>query len=31
MTATSLYPGITEDMGLGRGEFINRLIDEVAK
>ena len=31
MTATSLYPGITEDMGLMRGEFINRLIDEVAK
>ena len=31
MTETSLYPGITEDMGLRRGEFINRLIEEVAK
>lgn len=31
MTATSLYPLITEDMGLDRGEFINRLIDEVAR
>ena len=30
MTATSLYPRITEDMGLGAGEFINRLIEEVA-
>ena len=31
MTATSLYPGITEDMGLERGEFINRLIEEATK
>ena len=30
MTHTSLYPKITEDMGLDRGEFINRLIEEVA-
>ena len=30
MTTTSLYPGITEDMGLEKGEFINRLIEEVA-
>ena len=31
MTPTSLYPGITEDMGLSAGEFINRLIDEALK
>ena len=31
MTQTSLYPGITEDMGFEKGEFINRLIDEVAE
>ncbi len=31
MTKTSLYPGITEDMGFGEGEFINSLIDEVAQ
>lgn len=30
MTDTSLFPAITEDMGLTGGEFINRLIDEVA-
>ncbi len=28
MTGTSLYPRITEDMGLDAGEFINRLIEE---
>ena len=31
MTNTSLFPAITEDMGLAGGEFINRLIDEVAR
>ena len=31
MTAASLYPRLTEDMGLRRGEFINRLLDEVAR
>ena len=31
MTKTSLYPAITEDMGLAAGEFINRLIEEVAQ
>ena len=31
MTSASLYPGITEDMGLGTGEFINRLIDEATR
>lgn len=30
MTNTSLFPAITEDMGLSDGEFINRLIEEVA-
>ncbi len=30
MTPSSLYPAITEDMGFKCGEFINRLIDEVA-
>lgn len=28
MTKTSLYPLLTEEMGLARGEFINRLISE---
>lgn len=31
MTRTSLYPLLTEDMGLSHGEFINRLIAEVSK
>ena len=29
MTETSLYPRLTEDMGLGRGDFINLLIAKV--
>lgn len=29
MTKTSLYPTLTENFGLGKGEFINRLIAEV--
>lgn len=29
MTATSLYPSLTEGMGLSRGEFINRLLSEI--
>ena len=29
MTATSLYPLLTEGMGLARGEFINRLLAEI--
>ena len=28
MTKTSLYPLLTKEMGLARGEFINRLISE---
>ena len=31
MTATSLYPKLTEDMGLYKGEFINLLIKSVSK
>ncbi len=31
MTKTSLFPLITEDMGFEKGEFINRLIEEVAE
>lgn len=30
MTDSSLYPAMTEDMGLSRGEFINQLLDEAA-
>lgn len=30
MTPTSLYPRLTEDMGLCRGEFINRIIESVS-
>ena len=29
MTATSLYPSLTEEMGLSRGEFINLLLAEI--
>jgi D-alanine-D-alanine ligase-like ATP-grasp enzyme len=28
MTTTSLYPALTESMGLNKGEFINLLIEE---
>ncbi len=31
MTKTSLYPILTEQMGLGRGEFINRLLGRICK
>lgn len=31
MTKTSLYPLLTEDMGLRRGDFINLLISEVSE
>ena len=31
MTATSLYPRLTEDMGLSKGEFINLLIESVVR
>ena len=31
MTKSSLYPKLTETMGFGRGEFINRLIEAVCK
>jgi D-alanine-D-alanine ligase len=31
MTATSLYPRLTEDMGFSKGEFINLIIESVCK
>lgn len=31
MTSTSLYPRLTEDIGLGRGEFINLIIEDVCR
>lgn len=31
MTPTSLYPALTEDMGLSRGEFVELLIEDATK